>query len=194
MPKLWVPTQQHFDALVAWLSPDSEQAGAKYESIRQRLVTLFTWNGFSDAEDLADEAIDRVTKKLPELVETYTGDPALYFYGVAKKLLLERRRQEYARDEWELIEPRSCENPQEDDDSDSRLKCLDRCLQKLPQKNRQLILQYYQEEKREKIDFRLKLAQGVGVEVKTLRVRMHRIRTILHKCLEKCLAERGSMQ
>jgi RNA polymerase sigma factor (sigma-70 family) len=194
MPKLWVPTQQHFDTLVAWLSPDSEQAGAKYESIRQRLVTLFTWNGFSDAEDLADETIDRVTKKLPELVETFTGDPALYFYGVAKKLLLERRRQEYARDEWELIEPRSCENPQEADDSDSRLECLDRCLQKLPQKNRQLILQYYQEEKREKIDFRLKLAQGVGVEVKTLRVRMHRIRTILQKCIEKCLAERGSMQ
>jgi DNA-directed RNA polymerase specialized sigma24 family protein len=194
MPKQWFLTQEHFDTLLAWLSSDREQAAMKYENIRQTLIKLFTWNGWSDAEGLADETIDRVTQKLPGLKETYIGDPALYFYGVAKKVILERRRRNYARDEFQLAEPARLENDLDGVDSDPKFECLDRCIQKLSRRNRQLVLEYYQEEKRAKIEFRREMAEKMGVEVNNLRVRMHRIRASLHKCIRKCLDELIAMQ
>ena len=65
-----------FDALLEWLDPDREKAGQRYEVIRTGLIRIFVSNGLSDAEYYADEAIDRVIKRLPEFRETYVGDPA----------------------------------------------------------------------------------------------------------------------
>jgi hypothetical protein len=45
------------------------------------------------AEELADEVINRVSKKLPQIVDIYVGDPALYFYGVARKVHREYLRK-----------------------------------------------------------------------------------------------------
>src|SRR5687767_11901471 len=86
--------QEDFDKLLAWLHRDREQAGQKYEAIRESLIKIFSWRGYDDAEDLADEVINRVAAKTQWLAENYVGDPALYFYGVAKKILLERERRE----------------------------------------------------------------------------------------------------
>ena len=53
--------------------------------------------GFSDAEDLADETINRVAKRLPEIRESYVGDPVRYFHGVARFIIREMiRRKEVA--------------------------------------------------------------------------------------------------
>src|SRR6185295_7239023 len=88
------PTQKEFDSLMTWLASNGEDPGSKYEHIRQSLVKVFTWNGCSGPEDLADVAIDRVTRKAPEIMINYSGDPALYFYGVAKRMLRECRRHD----------------------------------------------------------------------------------------------------
>jgi hypothetical protein len=34
----WVLTREAFERLLAWLDPDRERAGQKYEKIRQKLV------------------------------------------------------------------------------------------------------------------------------------------------------------
>ncbi|HEY0083559.1 MAG TPA: hypothetical protein VGB61_12265, partial [Pyrinomonadaceae bacterium] len=57
-------TQEGFERLLTWLSPDREQAGKKYEEIRQSLIKIFVWRGVHEAEDLADETITRVTWKV----------------------------------------------------------------------------------------------------------------------------------
>lgn len=195
MPKQWIPAQEQLDMLFAWLGSTREEAGATYEHVRQNLINLFVRNNCLDAEDLADQTIDRVIKKLPGLTESYTGDPALYFYGVAKNMLLEWRRQNSAHSEASMDELGSSPGAEPDStESDLRFKCLEKCLQKLPRKNRNLILQYYSEEKRAKIDFRREMARNMGIDVINLRVRMHRIRGILHKCIKKCLAESDSVQ
>ena len=54
---------------------------------------MFVSKGFSDAEDLADETINRVAKKLPEIQDTYVGEPARYFHGVARYILREMMRR-----------------------------------------------------------------------------------------------------
>ena len=69
MNKNWSLSQEAFDALLDWLDSDREQAGIKYEQIRSRLIKIFTGRGCVDPEDLADETINRVTRKLKEIQE-----------------------------------------------------------------------------------------------------------------------------
>lgn len=188
MTKHWALTQEDFDTLLAWLDPDREQAGNKYEDIRHSLIKFFSWRGCHEAEDLADEAINRVTQRVPELVATYRGNPALYFHGVAKKILLEYGRREY---EAEALPPTGeIEDTAVEDapiDLEREDEGLEHCLQQLPAEDRELILLYYREEKQAKIDFRRNLAERLDIDTNNLRVRVHRIRKTLHKCIEKYL-------
>src|ERR1043166_3430144 len=93
MNKNWVLSQEAFDALLDWLDSDREQAGIKYEEIRARLIIILTGRGCVDAEDLADETINRVTKRLSTIKEEFTGDPTRYFFGVANKIYMEYMRR-----------------------------------------------------------------------------------------------------
>ena len=67
MRKDWFLSQEAFDALLKWLDSDREQAAMKYEEIRKRLIKIFTGRDCVEAEDLADETINRVVSKLDEL-------------------------------------------------------------------------------------------------------------------------------
>jgi len=59
----WSLTQEAFDRLLQWLDQDRDEAGLKYESIRSKLIRIFKRYGWTTAEDLADESINRVTQK-----------------------------------------------------------------------------------------------------------------------------------
>lgn len=182
--------KENFDLLMSWLGPNAEAAGIKYEHIRKSLVKFFVWRGYWDAEDLADETIDRVTRRVSEIMVDYAGDPALYFYGVAKLLVMERRRQVPLRGDLQSIElslPAATEETDRSEQVDRKLECLELCIGELSEENRRLILDYYQEEKRAKIDFRRKIAGRLNIDMQALRVRMFRIRAALFKCMEKCL-------
>jgi hypothetical protein len=85
--KEWVLSREAFDAFLAWLDPDRDRAGEKYEEIRRELIKDFVHRECFDPEALADEAINQVIRKLPEIAGTYTGDPASYVYAVAQGLL-----------------------------------------------------------------------------------------------------------
>ena len=189
MPKDLIPTKEQFEGLMAWLGSSTEDPGDKYETIRQSLVKLFVWNRCWDAEDLADETIDRVMRRVPEIAIDYSGDPALYFYGVARMMLKERRRQKTISSESQTLELRMTTRSQQSDDDEinRKFECLEECIAKLPADSRELILDYYQEEKRAKIDFRRQLAKRMGTDVENLRVRVFRIRAAIYKCMEKCL-------
>lgn len=189
MIKQWSLTQEALDRLLAWLDPDRERAGKRYEEIREDLIRIFIWRGCHEAEDMADETINRVAQKLPELALTYKGDPALYFYGVAKKLLLEYFRRESAGAIATVTDvPDTAEQNAEPDRLTRAHEYLDDCLQKLSQEERELILQYYHDEKRAKIDHRRILAEKQKIDANALRVRVFRIRAKLLKCIEKMFA------
>jgi DNA-directed RNA polymerase specialized sigma24 family protein len=183
MKKEWVLTKEAFDALLGWLDPNRDLAAQKYESIRRRLITIFSCRGCLEAEDLADETINRVTNKLPEIQPTFTGEPARYFYGVANKVHLE-----YSR----IRRPPS--PPDVDmrcDESEREFECLDRCMNKLSAENRALMLSYYQEDRHAKIEHRRQLAANLGIALNALRIRAHRIRASLQQCVQECLSLAG---
>src|ERR1044071_2085308 len=93
MNKDWALSREAFNSLLDWLDPDREQAGIKYEDIRRRLIKIFTGRGCAEAEDLADETINRVTSKLNEIEKDFTGDRTRYFFGVANKVHMEYLRR-----------------------------------------------------------------------------------------------------
>src|SRR5438105_3823358 len=91
--KQQVLTQIDFDSLLDWLDSSREKAGEKYEMIRGGLIDIFHYRGCTGPEDLADVTINRVAKKVHKIRNSYAGDPARYFYGVAKKVYLEYLKQ-----------------------------------------------------------------------------------------------------
>lgn len=191
MKKEWVLTQDAFETLLNWLDSDRDQAGRKYEEIRLRLIKIFTCRGRLEAEDLADETINRVSLKAGNLADTYEGSPALYFYGVAQKVQLEHARKTRricAESELNGFAGNSRQSASPvPADTEVVYQCLDECLEKLPPENRRLVLEYYQHEKQGKIVHRKHLAHELGIAVNALRIRAHRIRRILQECVHKCV-------
>lgn len=180
--------QEDFDTLLAWLGPSRDDGGKRYEEIRRRLVKIFTCRGCPEADELADETMNRVAHKARELATTYTGDPALYFYGVAHKVHLEYLR--VCRNRPRPAAPNV--QPGHADVLEVEYECLEECVRQLSPAAREIILQYYQEEKRSKIDNRKVLADRLGIAINALRIRACRIRASLQACMQHCLEQKGS--
>ena len=176
----------NFDELLGWLHSDPDQAGGKYEDIRRKLIRIFIHRGCTTAEDLADETINRVARKVREVRANYNpgDDPALYFYGVARNVY-----REYLKRRPEPLPPHLPSSPEETNVTTPQYDCLDKCLKHLTPQNRALILEYYQSEEGPKIASRKQLASRFGLGLNALRIRMHRIRVELKKCVLKCLSE-----
>lgn len=178
--------QENFEKLLAWLDPDREKAGTIYENIRETLIQIFTWRGCKDADYWADKTVNRVLRKLPSLLGTYTGDPARYFYGVARKLLHECYRQEEQHADMPV--GALVYAPEEDDETGGLLRvCLGRCLEGLAPEDRELFLAYYQYDKKTKIKERKELAGRHGLEMSELRARIFEIRLRLAACIRRCV-------
>lgn len=172
-------SQESFDLLLRFLDSDREAAGRRYEEIRIKLVKVFTCRGCLTPEDLADETMNRVSRKVGGIIESYVGDRRLYFYGVARNVFLESvRKQPHVPP---MPEPTSTEQ------KEAEQECLDQCMQKLTPTNRKLILEYYTSDKRQKIERRKQLAERLGIAPNALRIRAHRIRGSLTKCVFECL-------
>jgi len=184
----WTLTQDAFDKLLVAFGGDRESAGRKYLEIRNNLTRFFEWRGCSFPEDHADETINRMAKRVAagEEILNHSG----YAIGVARLLLLEINKGRQ-REQSALAEISSAPNVYVAEDGDeSRLACLRSCLQALSPDNRDLILQYYQGEKGEKIGNRKKLLERLGIPVNTLRMRALRLRERLQSCVEGC--QRGA--
>lgn len=176
-------TQEAFDRLLAWLDRDRDRAGYRYEEIRSRLIKIFVCRGCAEPEELADETINRVARKIHEISDNYVGDPALYFYGVAQMVHREHLRKK--RDPLPLPSPSALEQEVE-----RRYECLEECMERLSSISRELILAYYGEEKQAKIDRRRELAEQLGIGANALWIRAHRIRESLRECVSKCLTHK----
>jgi len=180
MNKNWSLSQEAFDALLDWLDSDREQAGIKYEQIRSRLIKFFTGRGCIDPEELADETINRVTSKLTEIQKEFTGDPALYFYGVAKLVYMEYLRRK-------TPQPQSA--PIDSVRAELEYSCLERCIARLSEEDRALLLKDYGAKGQTQAERRKALADELGVTLNALRIRVYRIRTVLKECIEKCIQD-----
>lgn len=182
----WELTEESFNLFLSWLSKDRDTAGRKYEDIRRRLIVMLQARGCPRAGEVADEAINRFIRRLPEMIDTYQGDPVPYICVIARNVHREILRSDpVPLDETEY--DGLTRNEPDDDDEERVHECLERCLNELESKHRELVLNYYQNDKQAKIDFRKQLAKAMGIAANALRIRVHRIRTTLETCLDDCL-------
>jgi DNA-directed RNA polymerase specialized sigma24 family protein len=186
-------TPEGFDALLTQLNPDRDRAGEIYETIRRKLVRLFEWRGCGSPEDLTDETINRVARRLAEGVELRSNDPYGYFCGVAHLVYKEVLRRA-SREHRAIVEGGGWPAPTFDDGdepSDRRLDCLRRCLEQLAPDQRDLVLRYHQGKSpqgKNNIANRQTLAGEAGIPMNALRIRVHRLRRKLESCVHTCLS------
>jgi len=177
----WTLTQGAFDLLLSQLDADRREAGTKYEALRRKLMKFFQWRGCSFPEDLADDTINRVARNL-EAGENIRH-LAAYCAGIARHVFLESLR---TRRQEEVLHAVTYPSPTPPDE-DPRRECLERCLPELSAENFQLIVQYYQEDEKARIEARRNLAARLGIPPNALRIRAHRIRVRLQGCVEDCM-------
>lgn len=187
-----------FDVLLTWLNPNREEAWEKYRGIHETLIKIFTWRKCRNAEDLVHEVINRVEQKMPGLVGRYNGDPARYFYGVAKRVIHEYHREETRFSELQEDDVAADCAPMVSDDErieiDQRQECLRYCLERLSENDRSIVLSYYQYDEKSKLAHRKQLANERGVTMNALWIRVSRIRSSLGVCIRECLNHKGRVQ
>jgi DNA-directed RNA polymerase specialized sigma24 family protein len=178
-----------FEALLRALHADRDRAAEKYEEMRQRLRRFFRWGGARWPDELTDDTLDRVARRVAGGEVIRSPDVGRYFLGVARNVLREswqrERRQEY--DPAALADQLADGTTASEQARQARLDCLDRCLAELPSEARDLVLHYYRGEGASKIEDRRLLAAQLGVSQATLRIRLHRLRLRLEACVRKCM-------
>ena len=184
-----------FNQLLAWLDDGSESQGETYLEMRRRLVAYFDRRNRVAADDLADEVLNRVARTLETDGVIATRPPARYCYVIARFVLLEDIRRERssgrAGDVWSVDastvrDPRRAEADEELAATERRMRCLDRCLQELRTDQRELVIEYYRDTKRAKIERRQALAERLGITMNALAIRASRIRAALEACVSAC--------
>jgi hypothetical protein len=162
--------------------------------MRRRLVLYFTRKRCVVPDDLADETLHRVTRRLEEQGTITDATPARYCYIVAKFVLLEHLRDPGRHHAGEVEGREDARAPvaTPDDGADrERLHaCLDRCLESLERGDRELILDYYRDEHRARIERRRQLAAALSLSANALAIRACRLRDRLERCVGACRAGR----
>ena len=186
----WVLTQESFDRLLAWLDPDREKASTAFLEISGKLTIFFARRGCPVAEELTDETMDRVSRRVEDIAPTYEGAPARYFYGVSQKVYWEWLEREKRWKRFIRMFDLRLLFYQTPDADESDLDCLDDCLQKLDAESRDELLLYYRFDGRGKIKTRKKMADDLGITPGALTTRVYRLRARLQPCIANCLKMR----
>ena len=185
-------SQYVFDRLLAWLDDGTESHGGRYLEMRRRLVSYFDRRNRPAADELADETLNRVARTLEQGGVIATRPPARYCYTIARFVLFEdlrRERRHVAFDETTIRvdeRPIMAELTEDHALREQRLACLDRCLEQLKPEQRMLIVDYYRDVGRQKIERRRALADRLSISMNALAIRASRIRDILLTCMEGC--------
>ena len=185
----WSSSEESFARFLAWLDNGTASNGHEYIALRQRLVSYFERKGCEPADDLADETLERVNRRLDQVGAIDAETPAKFCYITAKFVFLEYlrsgKRKEHAADGKDLEKLVSGDPYEEDSDKERLSRSLDKCLIALAAEDRDLILGYYFGERRAKIDHRRSLSEKLGITTNALAIRACRIRERLENCIKE---------
>jgi DNA-directed RNA polymerase specialized sigma24 family protein len=192
----WTLNQGAFGRLLEWLDEGEDSKGERYLEVRRRLRLYFDRKNCLSPDDLTDETLNRIARKLEEKGSITDVSALHYCYIVAKYVFLENLRRLKAEHIGAAEDVRQDtaqgQSVKTESDHEAREKmhgCLEKCLDELPNDDRELILEYYRSEGREKIERRSELAGRLGLSKNALILRASRIRTRLEGCVRSCCGE-----
>lgn len=173
-----------FSAFTEWLDGGVDSGGRSYVDMHARLVAYFARKGCRAPDELADETLSRVARRLSEEGSITNVGPAQYCYIVARFVLLEYVRSADRQPAPLLYDVRDRRGPDADAERRERLLShLDACLAQLPTEDRELIVAYYGGDGPSRIASRRDLAQRLGLTANALTIRASRVRERLRSCL-----------
>jgi len=193
LKRSWTPTEPAFRKFLQWLDQGIDSNGERYLEMRRRLLRYFDHKHCLASDDLADETLNRVARRLEEQGAITEATPAQYCYIVAKFVFLEYLRQAHPQAEASEANLSSMSlahaaHPGAEAE-EKRMQCLEQCLEKLGADERELILEYYRGGQHEKIRGRRQLAERLALTLNALSIRACRIRTRLEGCVNRCCEE-----
>lgn len=176
-----------FARLLAALHPETDCAGHAYEHLRRALIRFFESRDVHPADECTDITLERLERKLGD--PTPIVDVHAFAYGIARLVMFERFRRPVAFPLHDAGDIRTAEvlRPADQREADVR-NCFDECLTRLPQDSQSLVLRYYEQEGRARIEARRALASTLGLSDNALRIRVQRLRDRLEACVGTCLA------
>lgn len=187
-------TTDTFTRLLNRLDADRERAGEKYEDLRRTLIRFFEWRGAPYPEEHADEAFNRIGRKLGQGIEI--NNLGAYSYEVARLVFLETTKgADRKRLSLESVkfDPVASDMTAELAEKELCLMCLEDCLRSLPGGGAELILEYYKYEKRGQVERRRALADRLGLRRDALANRVQRLRDKLQYCVSVCLRKKSAI-
>ena len=165
--------------------------------MRRRLVVYFDRRNRPAPDTLADETLNRISRTLEKSGSIATRPPQRYCYVIAKFVLLEdlrRERRHVPLDDVRHVNAVAWRASADADDAafaqEQRFECLDRCLRKLKEEQRDLIVEYLGDARRQRIERRRDLAARLGISMNALGIRAWRIRAALETCVGACCRNR----
>jgi len=190
LKRRWQPGEAAFRRLLIWLDEGIDSQGERYLDIRERLVHYFARRDAPVPDDLADETLNRVARRLEENGSIDDVAPARYCYIVAKFVLLEALRRRNRQPGMALTADHDAEaapaaaGADVTEERERTFACLERCLEAHPRAERDLILGYYQSGNARAQ--RRALAAQLGLNSNSLAIRACRLRSRLEKCVRAC--------
>src|SRR6266511_4524774 len=148
--KDWTLTPSALDRLLTWLDEGRNSEGQRYLEMRRRLASYFDRKNCSTPDELADETLNRVARRLQDDAAIESEIPAKYCYIVARFVFLEylrlRQKSEVPLDPAMSRSVTGGLTPLAREQIEIReklLTCLESCNEKLEAINRDLIIRYY---------------------------------------------------
>ena len=191
MKKDWEPDPGALKSLVEWLDgrADARSDGEAYVAMHARLSSYFARKGCRAPEELADETLSRVARRLQEEGTIAGMVPAQYCYVTARFVWLEHLRSPDYAPPAITRDPKSPVRPAgEDEERERWLACLDRCLEQLETSDRAIILEYYSGASSDRIEQRRQLAARLGLTANALAIRASRLRERLRTAVRQCIS------
>ncbi|HMS42466.1 MAG TPA: hypothetical protein PKE69_19705 [Pyrinomonadaceae bacterium] len=186
--KDWNLSPAAFRRLLEWFDEGADSDGQKYLEMRGRLISYFDRKNCLLPEELADETLNRVARRLEEAGKIESETPAKFCYITARFVFLEslrgKEKQNVPIDE--TVHQKAAAETDEKEEKEKMLVCLENCTGKLDAANREIILGYYVGEERTKIENRRAIAARLEISVNALSIRACRIRDKLETCVKKC--------
>jgi len=181
----WQLTPERFELLLSHLSIDPAERGTRYEMLRGRLIIFFSRRMLALPEDLADEVLNRIARRLEEgeAISRIEG----YALGIARHVLQEQRaqgdRERSAAEEfhWNI----SRETLTTDEGEEIRLARMKDCLERLPHSDQEMLSEYYLAEGSGKIPARRRLAKAREMTQAALRKRVFVLRGMIQRCMQR---------
>jgi|ERR1700723_760948 RNA polymerase sigma factor (sigma-70 family) len=165
--------------LLSALGETSEESGLEYERLRSKLILFFSRRMLQFPEDLADEALDRLARRIVE--GTVIDSIPAFALGIGRHLALEQmknRSETMGDDFWDNVPA-----PSATQSSEVEIARMERCLKTLRPDEAKLLRGYYLATDGTPMKTRDKLAKRLGISANTLRQRVFLARQRLRDCM-----------